>query len=604
MRRVHFSKYPPQWRPNMRAFSFLVLISFLEGSGILVWQLASFSEPASRVFLHHSLESWGLITCSLVFLALVLFTQWVVVNNSEWVQKTIDRVDQGGYQGTLIIITTTGLLIAIGANIWLYFNEALKPYYPKLLPVVLLFTATVVQVWGYILVILRKEVGEMITDRLPLPEEKPISPTSKVISLSLIGIYVLYLFIQGLIYLSIREVAIFPDSNSYFYGAGLELSNPEFWSERRPWGILLLYKILGNSRIAIDLAQTLVSTAAWALLAWAFSRQIYNQWVKLISTFIILAFSLIPAIQLWNHAAMSDSFSISMMIFLLALLLLLLQQWKWPIFFSVIFCFLMLMSIRESSIYISLLAAMLFLLFGLVRRRYRFFVILAIVISLIFVINHRLSSAYALPRWGYPLAEVITKRIQPNNEYLEYFEAHGMPVNSELLSLRGEWANRNNYAVVNSPGLKHFMNWLFDKGPEVYVNFLLAHPRYTITSPVNDIAALIAGYATSSSLTQYPPVIPFLAVEFLYPSAWVNVYLWITLVAVAAFILTHLRTKRHSFWVLVFFFLLAIPHLYLVWHGDAHSVQRHAVVANIQFRIGAWLLFILYIDTHLSGKAV
>ena len=57
-----------------------------------------------------------------------------------------------------------------------------------------------------------------------------------------------------------------------------------------------------------------------------------------------------------------------------------------------------------------------------------------------------------------------------------------------------------------------------------------------------------------------------------------------------------LRENKKVYWVAFFTLLLAIPHLSLIWHGDALDVARHAVIANVQFHLGVWLLIILYLD--------
>jgi hypothetical protein len=50
--------------------------------------------------------------------------------------------------------------------------------------------------------------------------------------------------------------------------------------------------------------------------------------------------------------------------------------------------------------------------------------------------------------------------------------------------------------------------------------------------------------------------------------------------------------------------LLSIPHLYLVWHGDALDVDRHAVLANLQFHLGVWLLIILFVDRVTTNRVL
>jgi hypothetical protein len=48
--------------------------------------------------------------------------------------------------------------------------------------------------------------------------------------------------------------------------------------------------------------------------------------------------------------------------------------------------------------------------------------------------------------------------------------------------------------------------------------------------------------------------------------------------------------------------LLVYPHAFLVWHGDAMELGRHAVQAGIQFHLGLWLLGLLALDYYLTSS--
>ena len=43
--------------------------------------------------------------------------------------------------------------------------------------------------------------------------------------------------------------------------------------------------------------------------------------------------------------------------------------------------------------------------------------------------------------------------------------------------------------------------------------------------------------------------------------------------------------KSGSFWLVFSSLLLFFPHFYLVWHGDAAEVGRHAIQASVQLRL-------------------
>jgi len=421
--------------------------------------------------------------------------------------------------------------------------------------------------------------------------------SSKKLLLSLIALSVLYILVQVDAYLDIREAVPMGDTTSYLEGASLPLSDPDFFSERRPWGILLTYKILGGSFAAIETAQLFVSTISWLLFIWVFSRSVKTLLGKVVCFIVILGFSLTPTVQVWNHTALSESFTISSTVLILTILIALLQDWKWKLFFLLIFLFTYWMSIHEVNLYIGLLAALSFFILGTLRKQFRIYWLVSICIGVIFVINFQLSSAYGLPRWALPLAEVITKRILPNPEYLGFFETNGMPVTPELMALSGRWAHSDNYAIINSVELRRFSKWLFGNGNVVYARFLLAHPLYTIISPLEEKKILLAtDYNKSIPIPDYTPALPAQINELVYPIGWYIFYFLLALITVGFIFLKNLRTKNSVYWLVFLFFFISIPYLYLSWHGDALDIARHAVVANIQFHLGIWLLLLLSLD--------
>ena len=595
------SSYPVRWRRLIWAVSLLDILTVLEGIGTLLWFLSHPSEPESRVFLAYSLERWVLIfvTAALIFGFLFLF--WAIKFRTGQVERLIRFFEQPKQAGWLLVSITLIFVLTAGLMIWLPLHESVQPYYARLLPLLLWGTVIVTQVWIFLTVVMRQTVAEILKDFFPLEREGQIYPVradNKYLFLALIGISFVYLILQLKSYLNVRETALIGDSWSYLYGAGLDLNNPAFFSERRPWGILLIYKILGNSPTAIDIFQLSLSTLAWLWLAWTFARSLKNNWIKLTGFAVTLGFSLTPTVQLWNHAVLSESLSISLLVFILALFMQLSQGWKWRYLFWLILFFAFWMSFREANAYIALFVALALLLMGFVRRTFRVYWLLSFFIGMAFLVNYQFSSAYGLPRWALPLAEVITHRILPDQEHLEYFAENGMPVTPELMALSGKNANDDNYAIINANELKKFSRWLFNDARNVYVRFLLTHPIYTITSPLVDIKALLGyDYLDGFHIPNYTPALPKQVNGLLYPVGWFWPYLWVSLLAAGFILATNLRTKERAYWIIVAFLLLSLPQLYLIWHGDALDVERHAVVMNIQFHLGILWLVIFHIDT-------
>lgn len=600
------SSYPVRWRRILWTVILLDIIIALGGIGTLVWLLTHPSEPESGFFLVYTLERLFLILASTVLIFFFLFLLWGIKFKVEYVKSFLKFIEQPKPAQKLLVSATLFFAISIGLMTWFSRNESTQFYFTRLFPLLLWGMLVLTLVWIFLIVLMWQTVVRAFREYFPVNEEKEIHPirtTNKCLFFVLVGISFVYLILQFKSYLDVREAVLIGDSWSYLQGASLELNDPVFFSDRRPWAILIFYKILGSSQTAIEIFQLSISTIAWLWLAWVFIGSIKNDGVKLVGFIVTLSFGLSPTVQVWNHAVLSESLSISFMIFILAVFVQLSQQWKWRYLVWLALLFVFWMGFREANAYIALFVAFTFLIMGFIRRTLRIYWLISFVIGITFLINYQFSSATALPRWALPLAEVITHRILPNQEFLKYFSDNGMPVTPELMALSGRNAISDNFAVVNNIRLKRFSKWLFNDARNVYVEFLLAHPVYTIASPFVNIETLLGyDYFEGVTVDDYVAALPKLVNELFYPTEWFWAYWWLSLFAVGFIVTINLRTARRIYWVILVFLLLAFPQLYLIWHGDALDVERHAVVMNIQVHLGLWWLIIIYIDKVLETR--
>lgn len=606
MHLLEISSYPARWQRLMRAVVWLDILILLEGIGTLAWLMAHPSELGSRVFLAYSLERWFLILVAAAMVAIFLYILWGIKYKTERVETLIEFFGTPKQANRLLVFVTVLFILSTGLMLWLPRVDSLQPYLLRLYPLLLWGAAIVMQVWLFLMVLMWGTVVQFLKDFFPVDREEQlylVKTTSKSLLVVLIFISLGYLIIQFKSYLSVRTSILIGDSWSYLQGAALNISDPNFFSERRPWAILLFYKMLGSSQSLIEIFQLSISTAAWLFLAWKFIGSIKKEWIKIAGFLVILGFSLTPTIQVWNHAVLSESLSISLMVLIIAIFIGLAQKWEWRALFFLMLYFVLWMSFREANAYIALMVAFALVISGFARRTLRVYWILSFLIGVTFFVNYQLSAIYALPRWALPLAEVITVRILPDREYLDFFASKGMPVNPALMAFSGRWANSDEYAIVNSAELAKFEKWLYTEGRDVYVKFLLTHPSYTIELPLKNMDVLLADdFFEDIPVPGYAPALPTVVHEILYPEQYFQLYLWFSIFASGFIFATSLRQKKRVYWVVIVFLLLAIPHLYLVWHGDALDIARHAVMGNVQFHLGIWLLLVLFIDSIFIGR--
>jgi hypothetical protein len=598
---LRISSYPERWRRLVRFVGLLAVATAIEGVGTLFWLLANPSEPESRVFLAYSLERWGLILLATFLISFAGYLLWAIRSRRESALALIEFFEDEKRAAGLLTFSTLIFVLMVGVHIGLLTNERTHAYYWQLLPLLAFITLVLAQAWIFLLVTLRQARIRILEAWFPIYKEDQAhyETIERRLWIVLVGVSLLYLFAQVNAWVRVPKAVELGDTTSYLEGAGLPLSDPAFFSERRPWGILLIYKLLGGSLAAIGFAQLAFSTFAWLFLAWVLIGSLRSSAGKLAGFIFTVGISLSPAVQAWNHAGMSESFSISMLIVILALFIEMLQRWNLWFFLAVIFFSLLWVSIHEVNLYLGLLMAIALFAMGLIRKHYRTFLFVALCISGMLAVNFHFSSLYALPRWALPLAEVITLRILPMPEYQEFFINKGMPVLPELMALSGRPAHSDNYAILNDPRLRPFSRWLFRDGRNVYANFLVAHPVYTLSMPLINIDEMLAA-DFSQLIPGYEPALPAVINEFFFPVRWFWVYLGVSVLLFAFVLWRQRREKSRAFWGIVLFFIFSIPYLYLAWHGDALGVARHASVANIQFHLGLWLLFIFSLDRSIA----
>lgn len=600
MRISGISSSQDRWNRLLKVARLLGIVIALEGVGALVWLLANPSEPKNRILLFYSSGRWGLILVVSFIVFLVVYLLWIIRNRYGWTLAVIEYFEDEKRATGLFLAFTMIFLGVLGLHIGLFSGERTQIYYRQALPLLVFVALASLQVWMFLLVSLRQARIRVLKTWFPVyqDDQSHFKTTGMRLLTGFVVISLIYLFAQVSAGIKIPEAVELGDTTSYLEGAGMQLNDPAFFSERRPWGILLIFKLLGGSLAAIGFAQLSFSTFAWLFLAWMLVGSLRTSAGKLLGFMFVLGVSLSPTVQVWNHAGLSESFSISTMIMILALFIGILQRWKRSFFLALIFFFVLWVSIHEVNLYLGLLNAIVLFVFGSIQKNYRTFAILSACIAIMLVINSHLSSLYALPRWALPVAEVITKRILPVPEYRDYFSNQGMPVTPELMALSGRWAHSDNYAILNNPRLRPFSRWLFQDGKTVYASFLAAHPVYALTSPLVNIDDMLA-VDFSHLIPGYEPALPEVVNEFFFPIRWFWTYLGMSGLLFVIVLWKRRREVVRAFWLIVLFFIFSIPYLYLAWHGDALDLARHASIANIQFHLGAWMLLACFVDNSL-----
>jgi len=584
----------------MQKFSRWLKIAFVylaatASSGLLV--VASLlAEPSeSGGFLGFSAGRWGMLIiqgAALAGLSLGLFWLWTKPTDrlEAWLSKR-----QHLFELFFLAVGVFALALPAGLG-WIPLIRRFA-YFGRLQPSLLWLAFASGLAAVILLAVLRRPILDWFGQFLPLPVSLPPPGSTHRQRLAMGGLTLGYLVLQLGSHLQVQQAQWLPDSIDYIFPATYYAWNESgLWTHTKPWGAAALYKLTGSTPLAIDAAQTALSALAWLALAWSVSRCLHSGWLRVAAFGLLLGFSLAPSVQMWNHIIQSEALSISLMAAILAVWFALLPKWRWKMLPLLLFLLAWWIGARETNVYLGLSLAALLILVGLLTARQRVYWAVSALLIWFCLFNLHISETLTFPRWLYPLTNTILHRILPNETFVAYFEARGMPVTPDLLALSGGYADSGGFAIFNASALDEMERWLYKRGKEVYIHFLLDHPAYTLLSPWQNLGDLLApddlrGYAPP----QYDPPLAWLFGGLLFPdSLWLAGAL--TLAALAAALYGKVWRAGSPAWLALGFFVLFFPHLYLVWHGDAAEVGRHAIQASVQGRLGLWLLLLLGLD--------
>ncbi|MHA1558445.1 MAG: hypothetical protein ACTSXG_01365 [Alphaproteobacteria bacterium] len=433
--------------------------------------------------------------------------------------------------------------------------------------------------------------------------------------------YIRYLYIFFILLFIFAEICSFSshphprwggDTDDYLYLAGKSVFSLEFFAGPRPWTTSLLYKVLGadleianyveddkvikNNHNAdfILIAQMTIHAISWIALAYSATSKINIYKLRPLLLMIVLAIGLSPAVTWWNHLLLSESISISLMIFLLSIWLSTTKGWQWHKAFLLLGATLLFIFTRETNALLIIILATLLILFGFGKTKRQIYLSISIIFILFYFASSSLSS---IPnRWAVPLGNVIFHRILPDKNALDFFVKQGMPINSTVLDMEGKWVCDNGCAFLKEEKYTFFRDWLYKNGRTVYIHYLIDDFDKSLLAPLVHLdKATKAFLFPNFSEDKY--LIPIWLNKLLFFNGAIT-FLFTFVLALISIVFKIWKTKPETI-VVGLFFLLSYPHAFISYHGDAMEVGRHAIQFSIQLRLSFWLLLLMVLDWYL-----
>lgn len=416
---------------------------------------------------------------------------------------------------------------------------------------------------------------------------------------------------------------VFPDTASYLQVAQAGLASSEFWAGPRPLTLPLMCKLLGIREAGLDnvaaltrvkVAQGALSSAAWLCLALAFSQLIVQQWARLLSFTLVLAFGLNIHVSQWDLALLSESLSTSLFALVLALAafglayeaILARKRALRAGYFGALALLLLLFSFtRDSNLVLVSLGAVGILGFGLIgyARDSRWSPwLIAVGMFVIASAGLQVRSIERGERWQIPFYNIVHARVLPSEKAREHFIERGLPAGERLQVLSA--LDRSGFidSLQNNRRYKEIVQWLEAEGRAAYISYLLKDPYSLAVTPLHHRHQLINPDSTEF-LPEGAPTPGWLRVlsSVVYPRS--IAVLMLAVGFCTAVTLWRMLSGPIASWLLpAALVLLCYPMMLAVWYGDAVEVERHAYQLAMQLRLGLLLWGLLLLGGERASR--
>jgi len=374
------------------------------------------------------------------------------------------------------------------------------------------------------------------------------------------------------------------DTPTYEHVAHSALWSSGFWTGERGFTIPLFFKIFQSTESRI-IAQLLLSTIAWIVLAAAVARCMRHSTLRPLAFAVVLAFSLTTEIILWDTLLLSESVTFALCALLIAAWLQLVRSPSWLWVGTVLLLSLLWVFARDTNAYVLLVVGAMVALSILRGEHRRLKVVLALGCSIIFVLDY--GSAQAGRRWLLPMENIVSYRVLPDPSMRAFFVARGFDPNS-------------NWPIGR---------WMSNRSETVYGAYLLEHPGHTLFQPFyGHQRALYSSGSNAASLIDPNLSIyddnashRFLALpagldRILFPRGIAVVLALLAVLLMAGALIWRFLGLTSAWLVPVGILATTYPHFIVTWQQSGVEVDRHALEAAMLLRLAGFILALLFAD--------
>lgn len=394
----------------------------------------------------------------------------------------------------------------------------------------------------------------------------------------------------------------------YLYFDSAEYDIVDFTGRsRRPWATPFFYSLLPDDPRATIVAQASLGAVAWTVLALAAAAWFTDRRIQLGVAVTIAALGLTTSVTNWDVTKLSESLALSLTVLVLAAWMNLVRRPVMGTAVLVLAVSLPWVFVRQSlmpTAWMLVAAAAIGLGWTWFRRgrdndTWRS---LAVVAAGLLLLCGVATASYGQNQEivHHNLTVIVMNRMAPDADRLQWFVDEGMPLPSS-----------GGLTFDDFDQDQPFQQWVADEGSATYVRFLLEHPWYAVTEPLDDfvfarpsvyldeeqpqVTMLSPGEAYGS----VRPVLPDVVEQLLFGPGQTGVVISL-LAGVAAWSLFRRRWIDRRWIVPLALAVLAVGGLYAAWHGATPELPRLATVAAVALRIALILQIAVLAEGELA----
>jgi len=296
-----------------------------------------------------------------------------------------------------------------------------------------------------------------------------------------------------------RAIAVFNDTESYF--------DFRLWGSVRFPVVTAFYALVGDHR-AITTLQAVVGVLAWSAAAIVAASVLERRAVRYGFVAVVLALGLTPPVTTLDAALLSESVAISLTVLLVAAVLRFACRPTRSMAIGVLVVGVVWALARQNHAFLLVGAAVVLAALGAGRGDRRLAWPLAGGLLAVALLGVALASSTTQIQ-EYNTAQILVRRVLPDDAREQWFLDRGMPANGDALLLP-PYENRFGDPAVELQEDPGFGPWLRDRFPRTYARYLATHPGYALGTPFGAEGALTplavgtAGYGSARRVVPEP----------------------------------------------------------------------------------------------------